>query len=172
MSHDGAEMQECSPRITRDGNEYTLVSRAVVPRPLSEVFPFFSDPRNLEQITPSILRFQIDGDPPEIIEQGSLIDYKLRVRGLPIRWRTCISTWEPPHRFVDTQLRGPYRQWIHEHRFFDLGESTMMQDIIRYRVLGGRLINWLFVQKDVIKIFNYRTEFLRAHFAPRAQATG
>jgi ligand-binding SRPBCC domain-containing protein len=159
-----AYLQECEPCISRNKNEYTLVSRARVQRPLAEVFPFFSNPRNLERITPSMLRFRIIGDPPSPITEGALIDYKLRIRGLSIRWRSCISTWEPPHRFVDTQLRGPYRQWIHEHQFYDEGESTMMQDTIRYKVRGGRLINHFFVKKDVLKIFRYRTEYLRDHF--------
>ncbi len=157
-------LQECEPTITRSGSEFTLVCRARVPRPIGDVFPFFSDPRNLEQITPELLQFKIVGEPPAQIEEGSVIEYKLRVRGLPLRWRSVISTWDPPHRFVDTQLKGPYRQWIHEHRFIDEGESTMMQDTIRYKVLGGRLINHLFVRKDVMKIFGYRTEFLRSHF--------
>ena len=158
------QLQECNPTITRCGSEYTLVCRARIPRPVADVFPFFSDPRNLERITPDLLRFRIVGTPPERIEEGSLIDYALRIRGLPMRWRTLISVWEPPRRFVDTQLKGPYRQWIHEHLFIDEGDSTLMQDTIRYKVLGGRLINRLFVQNDVLKIFRYRTEFLREHF--------
>ena len=117
-------------------------------------------------ITPDLLQFKIVGDPPAQIEEGSVIDYKLRVRGLPLRWRSLITTWDPPHRFEDTQVKGPYRQWIHEHRFIDEGDSTMMQDTIRYKVLGGRLINHLFVRKDVVKIFSYRTEFLRSRFGP------
>ena len=164
MMNSDTRLSECDPTVSRSGNEYTLVCRARVPRPLDEVFPFFSDPRNLELITPSTLKFQIIGGPPSPMAEGAVIEYKLRVRGIPLRWKSVISTWEPPNRFVDTQLKGPYRQWIHEHRFIDEGDSTMMQDTIRYKVLGGRLVNRFFVQNDVMKIFTYRSEFLRSHF--------
>ena len=101
------------------------------------------------------------------MHEGTLIDYALRIRGIPVKWRTRITVWDPPYRFVDEQLRGPYRQWIHEHTFTDEGSTTLMEDTVRYRVYGGALINKLFVQPDVTKIFNSRTEVLQKQFPPR-----
>ena len=96
--------------------------------------------------------------------EGALIDYRLRVRGIPMRWRTRIDVWDPPHRFVDEQLRGPYRLWVHEHTFENVDGGTLMRDRVRYAVWGGALVNWLVVRRDVEKIFAYRTKQLDALF--------
>jgi len=155
---------EILPTVTREGREYVLRSSQRFPGTPQEVFPFFSDARNLELITPESIRFRILTPVPIDMHEGTLIDYALRIRGIPVKWRTRISVWDPPHRFVDEQLRGPYRQWIHEHRFTDEGSTTLMEDIVRYRVHGGALINRLLVQPDVTKIFNSRIEVLRKQF--------
>jgi len=100
---------------------------------------------------------------------GTLIDYKLRVHGLPLKWRSEITTWEPPTCFVDEQRRGPYRTWIHEHRFEESGKGTLCTDFVRYSVFGGAVVNWLFVRRDVEQIFAFRTGQLRQLFgAPAA----
>ena len=152
---------ELPPTITREGREFVLRCRQRVPRPRAEIFPFFADARNLEQLTPDLLQFRILTEGEIEMKTGALIDYQLRIRGLPIRWRTRITAWEPPDRFEDTQLKGPYRQWIHEHAFVDEGDSTLMQDTVRYRVLGGRLIHSLLVKRDVLSIFGHRIGVLR-----------
>jgi ligand-binding SRPBCC domain-containing protein len=130
-----------------------------VARPIDRVFAFFADAANLERITPPWLRFDIVTPIPIAMGPGTLIDYRLRVRGLPIRWRTRISVWEPPHRFVDEQLRGPYRLWHHEHLFEPHEGGTVCRDVVRY-VPPGRwlapLIDRLFVRRDVDRIFAYR----------------
>jgi len=127
-----------------------------LPRPVAEVFPFFADARNLQAITPAWLNFEVLTPGEVEMKPVALIDYKLRVRGIPLRWRTLIREWEPPHRFVDEQLCGPYRQWIHEHTFTEQDGGTLARDKVSYAVPGGALINTLFVRSDVERIFAYR----------------
>jgi ligand-binding SRPBCC domain-containing protein len=128
------------------------------------VFRFFSDPANLGEITPPWLDFRVVGCSTPVIGEGTLIDYKLRLRGLPLRWRSRIDSWNPPHGFIDEQLTGPYRSWIHEHLFEDLGGSTLVRDRVRYSVLGGALVNRLLVRPDVERIFDYRSKRLAELF--------
>lgn len=135
--------------------------------PLSpaELFPFFADAANLDAITPPWLHFQILTPPPIVMRGGTLIDYTLRVRGIPLRWRTRINEWQPPHRFVDEQMRGPYRQWIHEHTFEPRDGATLVRDVVRYAVPLDSLLHRWFVRPDIEKIFQYRSEALRKRFA-------
>ncbi len=135
-----------------------------LPQPRDRVFEFFADAGNLETITPPWLNFQILTPRPIPMHPGTLIDYRIRLRGVPIRWRTEIAEWQPPARFVDRQLRGPYRQWIHEHRFVERAGGTECFDVVRYAVLGGALVNRFFVRGDVEKIFAYRREKMRELF--------
>ena len=129
-----------------------------------QVFPFFADARNLESITPPWLNFHVI-TPGEIpMRAGALIDYRLRIHGLPVRWRTEIAVWEPPFRFVDQQLRGPYRQWIHTHTFEEQNGGTRCLDHVAYAVPGGALVNRFFVRRDVAKIFAFRAAALKKHF--------
>jgi len=95
------------------------------------------------------------------MKAGTLIDYQFRIRGLPVRWRTEITAWQPPHRFVDEQKRGPYRLWVHEHRFEPNDGGTLCTDHVRYAVPGGKLVHRLFVRPDVERIFAFRAEKLR-----------
>ncbi|MDA1315531.1 MAG: SRPBCC family protein [Acidobacteria bacterium] len=135
-----------------------------LPRPLDEVFAFFADAHNLEILTPPWLRFEVLTPRPIDLSKGVKIDYRLRVHGLPIRWQSEITAWEPPRRFVDEQLRGPYRIWRHEHHFREERSGTVAEDHIVYAVPGGALINRLFVARDVEKIFAFRSEKLRELF--------
>lgn len=149
----------------------TLRFELWLPRPRPEIFNFFSDARNLESITPSFLHFHTLTPEPIEMKTGTLIDYKLRVRGFPMRWRTLISAWEPPFRFVDEQLRGPYRQWIHEHTFEEQDGGTLAVDEVRYAVLGGSIVDRLLVQRDVEAIFAFRQKRLREIFSTPTSAT-
>ncbi len=142
---------------------YTFRSELWVPRPVAEVFSFFAEPRNLETITPAWLHFRIMNPEPVTMREGAVIDYRLRLRGIPIHWRTEITAWEPPHRFVDTQRRGPYRLWVHEHRFEERDGGTLALDRVDYCVPGGDFVHRLFVRRDVERIFAYRRCVL-SHF--------
>lgn len=134
---------------------------AFLPRPRPEVFGFFGDAANLEKITPPWLGFHIVTPGAIEMKPGALIDYEIRLRGIPIRWRTEITAWEPPVRFVDVQVRGPYRLWEHEHAFEEAEGGTIARDHVRYAVPGGALVNRLFVARDLAKIFGYREARLR-----------
>jgi ligand-binding SRPBCC domain-containing protein len=145
--------------------ERTFQSRLWLPLSPGEVFPFFSDAANLEAITPPWLSFHIATPGPIEMREGTLIDYRLRVRGLPLRWRTRINVWEPPYRFVDEQLRGPYRQWIHEHSFEAADGGTMATDTVRYAVHFDFLVHDLLVRPDIERIFEHREKALKRIFA-------
>jgi ligand-binding SRPBCC domain-containing protein len=103
---------------------------------------------------------------PIFLREGSLIDYRLRIRGIPIRWQSRIDMWEPPFRFVDVQTRGPYRHWRHEHLFEETAGGTICRDIVDYAVYGGRLVDRFFVRKDVRTIFEFRRRRLAELFSP------
>lgn len=155
--------------------ENILLQKQRIHRPLEEVFAFFSDARNLETLTPPWLNFRIM-ESPEKIEAGSLIRYKLRVRGIPIRWTTEILEWNPPFGFVDTQLEGPYALWHHTHRFSRTqNNETLMEDIVRYRLPLEPLsapVHWLVVRRDVEKIFDFRRQTIDRMFAPAGAVGG
>lgn len=136
------------------------------PLPRERVFAFFSDAQNLEKITPSSLHFKILKISTPQVQPGTLIDYKLKVHQLPIHWRTEIATWEPNQQFTDTQLKGPYTLWHHTHSFEDLGQGTLMTDIVRYKLplgLLGRLFAQAWVNSDVENIFSYRRDVVEKY---------
>jgi ligand-binding SRPBCC domain-containing protein len=139
-------------------------SEQLVPRPLEEVFAFFSDPHNLQRITPPWLDFEVLGLSDRQMREGLLIDYRLRIHGIPIRWRSEVTAWDPPRRFVDEQRRGPYRLWIHEHTFEARGDSTLVRDHVQYSVPGGVIVQKLFVARDVRRIFAFRRQKLEELF--------
>jgi len=145
---------------------YQLDTSLWLPRSREEVFAFFADAFNLQDITPSFLDFRIETPPPIHMEVGTLIDYRLRIRRIPVRWRTRIARWEPPSLFVDEQLRGPYRLWIHEHHFEVEGAGTRVLDRVRYAVPGGELVHRLLVRREVEAIFAHRTAALSRRFGP------
>lgn len=129
-----------------------------------EVFPFFADAHNLEAITPPLLRFRVLTPRPIHMEAGTLIEYRLRVHGMPVRWKTRIEEWQPSSRFVDRQLSGPYRLWHHTHEFEPLdGGRTLMTDTVRYAIgfgPAGAIAHTLFVRSDVEEIFDYRARVI------------
>lgn len=133
-----------------------------LPRPREEVFQFFSEARNLEAITPKWLRFEVLTPAPITMRSGTLIDYRIRIHAMPVRWRTEIVEWKPPHRFVDVQLRGPYSLWHHTHTFEERDGGTLCSDEVRYWPRGGRLMDWLFVRRDVERIFAFRRERMKS----------
>jgi ligand-binding SRPBCC domain-containing protein len=143
---------------------HTFEKEIWLPHPPDEVFPFFADARNLQIITPTWLHFEIAARGKLEMKPGAQIEYKLRLHGVPLKWVSEITVWEPPHRFVDEQRKGPYLQWIHEHRFTGNKGGTLAADRVRYAVPGGALINRLFVKRDVIKIFDYREKKLKELF--------
>ena len=144
---------------------HTLQTQIWLPRPVEAVFPFFSDAGNLQKLTPPWLDFRIVTPGRIEMKPGTIIDYRLRVHRIPIKWRSEITVWDPPYRFVDEQRKGPYRLWIHEHRFEEKDGGTLATDRIEYAVPGGELVRRLFVEKDVEKIFAYRTTRLKELFA-------
>jgi uncharacterized protein len=138
-----------------------------LPLPVEKVFSFFSDAKNLEILTPPWLHFHVLGMSTPEITEGTLIDYKLRVRGIPIRWQSRIEEWRPNERFVDTQVRGPYAYWHHTHLFKPLNGGTQIVDIVRYRAPGGALGRWFvlpFVKRDIETIFRFRRDTIAARF--------
>jgi ligand-binding SRPBCC domain-containing protein len=138
--------------------EYALERAQIVPVGVEEAFAFFGDPWNLEAITPSWLRFRIE-TAPERLEQGSELDYSLRVFGWPIRWHTEITAWHPPRGFRDVQRSGPYPLWEHTHRLTPAPGGTEIYDHVRYRLPGGPLaggIQCLLVGRWLDRIFAYR----------------
>jgi ligand-binding SRPBCC domain-containing protein len=141
---------------------FTLRRSQVLPGTPEEVFPFFADARNLEAITPPLLKFEVV-TPGEIpMRVGTLIQYRLTLRGLSLNWLTSIQDWEPSRRFVDVQVRGPYALWHHTHEFAAHGErETLMTDTVRYAIgwgFAGELAARAFVHRDVAKIFEYRRQ--------------
>jgi ligand-binding SRPBCC domain-containing protein len=152
-------------RLGRQDGFFTVETRLFLPRPLRIVFPFFADAANLETITPPWLRFEIVTPRPIAMGASALIQYRLRLHGVPLHWQSEITTWEPPHRFVDEQRRGPYRTWIHEHSFKESMGGCEVRDFVRYAVLGGWVVDRLFVRHNVRRIFEYRARRLQEIFA-------
>jgi len=142
---------------------YDLRRRQLIPLPLDQVFLFFERPENLSRLTPPSLGFQILTPPPIQMKSGCLVDYTVRVLGLPVRWTTLITEYDPPRRFVDVQLKGPYSYWHHTHEFEAVEGGTMMTDTVRYVLpfgwLGG-VAHALFVRRQLRRIFDYRSEVL------------
>jgi ligand-binding SRPBCC domain-containing protein len=139
--------------------KHILTRDLIIELPRAEVFDFFADAGNLERITPPELNFHIDTPQPFTIAKGTLVDYKLKLRGLPMKWRTEISVWDPPHEFVDRQISGPYNQWIHRHTFTELDEGrTRIEDEVKYRLPFspfGDLAHFI-VRRELNYIFDYR----------------
>jgi len=134
----------------------TLERTQVVAAPLDEAWRFYADPHNLEAITPPWLRFRVVSA-PAALERGSLLRYRLRLFGVPVRWLTVIAGWQPPRTFVDVQLRGPYLLWEHTHRLSTVAGGTEIYDHVSYRVPGGRAVA-LVVRPLLDAIFDYRAE--------------
>ena len=146
---------------------YTLRTEQFVPAPLERVFEFFSRPEQLEQITPGHLHFSILTPSPIRMRVGALIDYRIRIRGVPQRWRTLISYYDPPHCFVDQQLHGPYAKWVHRHTFAGSAGGTRIVDEVEYALpfgILGRFVRWAFVRRELESIFNFRRACIAQQF--------
>jgi uncharacterized protein (TIGR01777 family) len=151
------ELSFCS-----EGESYYFAEQ-FVPNDINEVFTFFSDPHNLEKITPNFLNFKILSMNTAVIQKGTLIDYKLKIHGVPLKWRTEIANWEPPYEFCDIQLKGPYSLWKHEHFFETVPGGTLLTDLVRYKMpLGGfgNMIAGISVENDIKNIFQFRRSAL------------
>lgn len=141
-----------------------------VPVPIDQAFAFYGDAYNLERITPPLLRFEVTTPWPIEMGVGTLIEYRLRLHRVPVRWRTRITVWEPPRRFVDMQIKGPYSLWEHTHTFEEVGPgATIIRDHVRYSIpFGplGELADRLLVQRDLKQIFDYRRDAVARELAP------
>jgi ligand-binding SRPBCC domain-containing protein len=152
---------------------YHLTAELWVPRPIEVVFPFFSNAENLNEITPGWLNFQLLTSVPIQMMLGTIMDYKLRLHGIPIRWQSQIEEWDPPFRFVDSQIRGPYRKWIHTHTFQSRDGGTVIRDDVEYAIGLGWLDEivkrWL-VKPDLDKIFEFRHKQLAHRYGLLSKA--
>jgi ligand-binding SRPBCC domain-containing protein len=142
--------------------EHVLRREQILEARIEDAFAFFSRAENLEAITPPWLRFRIADPSPSELGEGTMIGYRLRLHGVPIRWLTRIEEWDPPERFVDRQVEGPYALWHHTHSFEPISENrTRMVDVVRYgHRLGplGSLAQRLIVERDLRRIFDYRRD--------------
>lgn len=149
---------------------YRLERSIFLLRPRAEVFAFFADAHNLERITPPFLRFRILTPDPIAMRPGTLIDYELRLYGIPVRWRTLIEEFNPDASFIDTQISGPYRSWRHQHHFQEAPGGTQMHDRVDYEMpygfIGG-ITRALFVRSALDRIFDYRSQSITQHFSPK-----
>lgn len=150
---------------------YRLTTELRVAEPREQVFGFFADAFQLETITPPWLHFAVQTPRPIEMRSGTIIDYKLRLHGWPIRWRSKISLWEPPFQFVDEQVRGPYRCWHHLHTFDEVDGGTLVRDVVHYAVPLGFITHPLLVRRDLTKIFQYRRETMHGVFTPIPNST-
>jgi len=143
-----------------------------IARPLKEVFAFFEKPENLAKITPPSLGFKILTPLPIEMREGALIDYTVNVFGLPQRWTTLITAYDPPHRFVDTQIKGPYDFWHHTHTFKEIDAGTLITDEVRYVLpfgLLGELAHIFVIEGQLRHIFNYRAQVIEKIFSEQKQ---
>ena len=143
---------------------FTLATEHWLPRQPEEVFDFYADAFNLERLTPPWLRFEVVTPAPITMRSGVEIDYRLRLHGLSLRWRSRITAWDPPHRFVDEQIRGPYRTWVHEHTFTPHEGGALVGDHVQYAMFGGWLADRLLVRRDLRRIFAFRQQRLAEIF--------
>ena len=155
--------------------EHTLKHESTIDLPRAEVFAFFADADNLEKITPPELSFQITTPQPIEMREGALIEYRIKMSGFPMSWRTLISKWDPPYEFVDEQLAGPYKQWIHRHTFTELDKNkTLIQDEVRYKLPFeplGDLAHFL-VARQLKGIFDFREKVVAEYFNVERDDTG
>lgn len=149
---------------------HLLERRQRVELPPERAFAFYGDSANLEPLTPPWLHFEVTTPQPFALGAGSLLDYRLKLHGVPVRWQTRIETWEPPHRFVDSQAKGPYALWEHTHLFEPEGDgATTIVDRVRYAIPYGplgALAHVLFVRRDLDRIFDFRRDAVAARLRP------
>ena len=146
---------------------YELKRNQFIPQPIEQVFSFFSKPENLEKITPQNLHFSILTSIPIDMKTGQVIDYLIRLKGIKICWSSIISSYDPPHSFVDEQIQGPFTNWVHSHNFKEKNGGTIIIDHVKYSIpfgLIGRIANNIFVEKDLVDIFDYREKTIMEIF--------
>jgi ligand-binding SRPBCC domain-containing protein len=142
---------------------YKFEINQFIPLPIKEVFHYFSNPENLQKITPKYLNFKIKNDPLLEMKKGQIFKYQLRVRGIPINWTSLISSYHPPYSFIDEQIKGPYSSWHHTHTFKEENGGTTIIDEVKYTLpLGfiGKIINSIWVKRDLNSIFKYRQKMI------------
>ena len=147
--------------------EYLLEKHQFISKSKIEVFDFFKTPENLEQITPKNLNFRIITPSPILMEEGTLIEYQIKLFGIPLYWRTLIKEYNPPDNFRDLQLNGPYDTWDHTHIFKECKNGVMMVDRIKYSIpfgIIGRLAHFIWVKAELRRIFNHRYKVIEQIF--------
>lgn len=157
-----AQRTDMPPSISRqpDGS-YQLTMATVVQRAREQVFAFLSDAENLGAITPPWVKYRILTPTPVEMRKGAIFDYSIRIRRFPVKWRTEITEWSPPNSFADTQTRGPFKEWRDRHIFSELDESTtLVENEVKYRVRGGRLIHRLLVRRDLLKVYRHEQKMM------------
>lgn len=140
-------------------NPYELVREQFLSIDLESAFEFFRDPQNLERITPPWMGFKLLGEPPKEVGSGTRIDYRIKLFGIPLSWRTHITHWDPPNAFIDFQARGPYKSWEHLHTLKRVGDGVLMRDQVRYTVPLSPLsrpVHAIFIRPTLERIFNHR----------------
>jgi len=145
---------------------YVYKQQQKIGKPLADLFPFFEKPENLSLLTPKWLSFKIKSKEPLSMKEGARFEYTIKLFGIPMHWETLITKYEPPFQFVDEQLKGPYKVWIHTHSFIENNEQVLMTDEVKYDLYGGFLkgiINHFFIKHSIKQIFRFRkaaiTEF-------------
>ena len=150
---------------------FLFKTQRTVEQPITEVFEFFSNAHNLAVITPPNLRLEILTPAPIEMGVGTRIDYRLKLHGIPIRWQSEITEWNPPYDFADEQRRGPYRLWRHTHTFEETENGVIVGDVVEYAVWGNGIVNKFFVRPDIEQIFAYRSEQLDEIFHQKKNST-
>ena len=150
---------------------FLFETQQTLEQPLTEVFEFFSNAHNLAVITPPRLKFEVLTPAPIEMVIGTRIDYRLKLRGIPVRWQSEITEWNPPHAFADEQRRGPYRIWRHKHTFDETEDGIVVGDSVEYAVWGAGLVDKFLVRPDIEKIFAYRSKQLAEVFHQRKNSS-
>ncbi|MBL1214612.1 MAG: SRPBCC family protein [Ignavibacteriae bacterium] len=152
-----------------NGKMFNIKSEQIIKLPIEKVFSFFERPENLSLITPKWLKFNILTPEPLVMKSGAIFDYQIKIFGIPNRWKTLITDYDPPYKFVDEQAKGPYKKWIHTHTFEKIEGGTLVTDNVDYDLYGGaaaKIINEIYIKHSVKSIFTYRSKVLNEILTP------